>query len=423
MTTGGGRSPSVGESDLYNRCRMSVSLLSNFRAQLALLATLQALLLVNNVTLIAINGLAGFMLAEDKRFATLPVAGYVLGAAVFSMLAAQVMRRYGRRVGYTIGSLVAIGGALGAWYAVSIESLPLLVAATFVTGAYNAFGVSYRFAAADVADAYRPTMRARAISLVLAGGIVGGIVGPELAVITHTMLPMMFAGSYLTLAGFAILSMLLAQLLRLPPQIDSARQGPVRPLFTILRTPTCWVAILVAALSYGVMNLVMVSTPLAMEHGGHPFALAALVLEWHVIGMFAPGLVTGSLISRFGIVPVIISGCLLMAACTVVALTGVDLMQFLVALFLLGVGWNFMYTGATALLTTCYAPQEKNKVQGFNDFCVFSAMVTSSFSSGVLLHAEGWYLINALSLPFVLLALGSVLWLVRGTGWRLGRVA
>jgi MFS family permease len=401
---------------------MLASPLPTFRVQLALLATLQALLLVNNVTLIAINGLAGFMLVDDKRFATLPIAGYVLGAAVFSMLAAQVMKRHGRRVGYTIGSLVAIGGATGAWYAVSVESMTLLVAATFVTGAYNAFGASYRFAAADVADGYRPSMRARAISLVLAGGIAGGIVGPEVAKLTRTMLPTMFAGSYLALAGFALASLLLAQLLRLPPQVDAAPEGPVRPLSLILRTPTCWVAVLVAALSYGVMNLVMVSTPLAMEVCGLPFAMAALVLEWHVIGMFAPGLVTGSLIARFGVMPVIVAGCLLMALCTLIALSGVELMHFLSALFLLGVGWNFMYTGATTLLTTSYAPQEKNKVQGFNDACVFAVMVTSSFSSGALLHVEGWYLINALSLPFVLLALGAVLWLAREGGWDLGRV-
>jgi len=397
--------------------------LATYRVQLTLLATLQALLLVNNVTLIGINGLAGFMLADDKRLATLPVAGYVLGAAAFSMLAAQVMRRWGRRIGYTVGSLVGIAGAFAAWYAVSVESLGLLFLATFITGAYNAFGVSYRFAAADVADAYRPSSRARAISLVLAGGIVGGVVGPEVAKLTRTMLPMMFAGSYLALAGFALASLVLAQALRLPDRNPGPVVGPVRPLAQILRTPACWVAVLVAALSYGVMNLVMVSTPLAMDLCGHPFASAAMVLEWHVIGMFAPGLFTGSLIARHGIMPIIVTGCLLMVGCTIVALSGVDVVQFLVANFLLGVGWNFMYTGATALLTTSYQPQEKNKVQGFNDACVFLVMVSSSLSSGILLQTDGWQLVNLLSLPFVLLALGSVLWLARGIGWRVGRVA
>jgi MFS family permease len=399
--------------------------LATYQAQLGLLATLQALLLVNNVTLIAINGLAGFMLADDKRLATLPVAGYVLGAAVFSMLAAQVMRRWGRRAGYTVGSLIGIVGAFGAWYAVSVESIALLFAATFITGAYNAFGISYRFAAADVADAYRPSMRARAISLVLAGGIVGGIVGPEVAKLTRMALPMMFAGSYLALAGFALLSLVLSQGLRLPDGSRQAPSGPSRPLFEILRTPTCWVAVMVAALSYGVMNLIMVSTPLAMELCGHPFASAATVLEWHVIGMFAPGLFTGALIARHGIFPVIVAGCLLMLGCTVVALSGVDVVQFLVANFLLGVGWNFMYTGATTLLTTSYLPQEKNKVQGFNDACVFGVMVTSSLSSGLLLQVEGWQLVNLSSAPFIVVALGAVLWLVRvrGAAWRLGRVA
>jgi MFS family permease len=398
-------------------------ILETYRVQLSLLAALQALLLVNNVTLIAINGLAGFMLADDKRLATLPVAGYVLGAAVFSMIAAQVMRRWGRRVGYTVGSLVGIVGALGAWYAVSVESLALLFVATFITGAYNAFGVSYRFAAADVADAYQPSTRARAISLVLAGGIAGGIVGPEVAKLTRMALPMMFAGSYLALVGFAFLSLLLAQGLRLPDGSRQGPSGPSRPLFQILRTPACWVAVMVAALSYGVMNLIMVSTPLAMELCGHPFASAATVLEWHVIGMFAPGLLTGSLIARHGVFPVIVTGCLLMLGCTVVALSGVDVMQFLVANLLLGVGWNFMYTGATTLLTTGYQPQERNKVQGFNDACVFGVMVTSSLSSGLLLQVEGWRLVNVLSMPFVVLALVAVLWLARGAGWRLGRVA
>lgn len=397
--------------------------LATYRTQLALLAGLQALLLVNNATLIAINGLAGFMMVEDKRLATLPVAGYVLGGAVFSMLAAQVMKRFGRRGGYAVGSIVAFFGALGAWYAVRVDSIGLLVLATFITGAYNAFGASYRFAAADVAEHYQPSMKARAISLVLAGGIVGGVVGPEVAKYTRTMLPEMFSGSYLALAGFALLSLLVSRGLRLPTRPPVSISGPARPLREILKAPACWVAILVAALSYGVMNLIMVSTPLAMDVCGLPFSSAALVLEWHVIGMFAPGLITGSLITRYGIVPIIVAGCLLMVGCTVVALSGVDLMQFLIANFLLGVGWNFMYTGATTLLTTAYAPHEKNKVQGFNDACVFGVMVTSALSSGALLHVEGWYLVNGLSLPFVLVALVAVIWLTRSTGWRVGRVA
>jgi len=401
--------------------------LASMRGQVGLLAVLQALLLTNNVTLIAINGLAGATLATDLRLATLPVTGYVFGAAASSMFAARVMRLRGRRFGYTVGALFAIFGSLLAWYAVSERSLALLVVATFITGVYNAFGASYRFAAADAADAWQPSFRAKAISLVLAAGIVGGIVGPEVSKLTRDALPSLFAGSYLALVGFALLSLLLAQGLRLPESAASvaaaAAQGPARRLREVLAQPTARVAVLVSALSYGVMNLIMVSTPLAMQVCSHPYASAAWVLEWHVVGMFAPGLFTGSLIGRVGILPVIVAGCLLMLGCTAIALSGIELWHFTAALFLLGVGWNFMYTGATALLTTCYRPSEKNRVQGFNDACVFAVMVSSSLSSGALLHVQGWYIINAMSVPFVVVALAAVVWVTRSAGWRVGRLA
>jgi MFS family permease len=399
-------------------------MLSSLRAQLSLLAALQALLLTNNATLIVVNGLAGFSIADNKLLATLPVTGYVLGGALWAMPAAALMNRIGRRAGYTIGSLVAFAGTLLAWYAMTQKSLPLLCFATFVCGVYNAFGASLRFAAADVAEAYRPSFKARAISLVLAGGIAGGVIGPEVSKWSQGLLEMRFAGSYLVLAGFALASLVLVQLLRLPSTAHAAAGGPPpRPLREILRHPACWIAIVTTALGYGVMNLLMVATPLAMEVCRHPFASAAFVIEWHVIGMFAPGLVTGSLIARFGVLPVIVAGCLLMLACVAIALSGVDLMQFLSALFLLGVGWNFMYTGGTTLLTSSYRPSEKMRVQGFTDFCVFSVMITSSASSGALLHVNGWSVLNALSLPFVLLVLALVVWLGLRNGWSAGRVS
>src|SRR5690606_16412940 len=399
-------------------------MLATLRSQVGLLALMQALLLTNNVTLTAVNGLAGLQLADNKLLATLPVTGYVLGGALWSMPAAAFMRRYGRRAGYTVGSVAAMGGALLAWHAMTLGSLALLCAATFASGLYNAFGASLRFAAADVSDAYRPGFRARAISLVLAGGIAGGVIGPEISKWSREWLPTQFAGTYLTLVGFAFASLLLAQLLRLgaPAQAGAAAAGAAaRPLGDILRQPACWVAILCAALSYGVMNLLMVATPLAMQVCSHPYASAALVIEWHVIGMFAPGLVTGSLIGRFGVLPIIVVGCLLMLGCVAIALSGVELMHFVAALILLGVGWNFMYTGATALLTSAYRSAEKNKVQGFMDLCVFTTMITSSASSGALLFVNGWSILNLLSLPFVLLVLGAVIWLAGRNGWALGR--
>ena len=389
--------------------------------QVGLLAALQALLLTNNVTLIAVNGLAGATLAADPVYATLPVTGYVTGAAATSMLAARVMRLRGRRYGYTVGALAAIAGSLLAWWAVSIGSLPMLVVATFVTGLYNAFGVSYRFAAADAADAWQPSFKARAISLVLAAGIVGGVVGPELSKVTREWLPTLFSGSYLALTVFAVLSLIAVQWLHLPESKQSVAQGPARPLRQILAQPNAWIAVLVAALAYGVMNLIMVSTPLAMKVCGQPYSAAARVLEWHVIGMFVPGLFTGSLIGAVGVVPVMLAGCLLMLLSAAVALSGLEIWHFTVALFALGVGWNFMYTGATTLLTTSYQPSEKNRVQGFNDACVFAVMVTSSFSSGALLHIQGWNTLNQLSVPIVLIALIVTLVASRSVGWRFGR--
>ena len=397
-------------------------MLATLRFQVGLLALMQALLLTNNVTLIAVNGLAGLQLADNKLLATLPVTGYVLGGALWSMPAAAFMRRYGRRAGYTVGSIAAMGGALLAWHAMTLGSLALLCAATFASGLYNAFGASLRFAAADVADTYRPDFRARAMSLVLTGGIAGGVLGPEISKWSRGWLPTQFAGTYLTLVGFALGSLLLAQLLRLRRPPLAGVVGDARPLGEILRQPACWVAIVCAALSYGVMNLLMVATPLAMQVCSHPYASAALVIEWHVIGMFAPGLATGSLIGRFGVLPVIVSGCLLMLGCVAIALSGVELAHFVAALVLLGIGWNFMYTGASTLLTSAYRPAEKNKVQGFMDLCVFTVMITSSASSGALLFVNGWSILNLLSLPFVLVVLGAVAWLAGRSGWALGRV-
>ena len=397
-------------------------MLASLRNQIGLLAFLQALLLTNNATLIAVNGLAGFTIADNKLLATLPVTGYVLGGALWAMPAAALMNRLGRRAGYTIGSIVAMAGSLLAWHAMTQKSLVMLCFATFVCGLYNAFGASLRFAAADVADAYRPSFRSKAISLVLAGGIAGGVVGPEVSKWSRGWLPTQYSGTYLTLVGFALLSLLLAQLLRLPSREQVAATGPQRALGEILRQPACWFAIFCAAAGYGVMNLLMVATPLAMEVCRHPYAAAAMVIQWHVIGMFAPGLVTGSLIARFGILPVIVTGCVLMLACVAVALSGLDLMQFMAALILLGVGWNFMYTGGTALLTTTYRPAERMRVQGFMDFCVFTTMITSSASSGALLYVNGWSVLHMLSLPFIVLVLGVVIWLGSRIGWRAGRV-
>lgn len=391
--------------------------------QIGLLATMQAMLLIVNVSLVAINGLVGFALADNKLLATLPVTGYVLGAAVWAMPAAALMGRLGRRRGYTIGAIVMVFGAGLAGFAVHAANLWLLCFATFICGSFNAFGISYRFAAADVADAYRPGFRAKAISLVLAGGIAGGVVGPTLAGWSRGWLPTQYMGTYLALGALALVSLALAQLLHVPEPAVAPVLGPARPLREVLRPATPRIAILCCAISYGVMNLLMVATPLAMQAHHHPFVATAMVLKWHVIGMYAPGFVTGALIARWGVLPVIAAGGLLLLGSVAAALTGTGVQEFVVALILLGVGWNFMYTGGTMLLTYEYGAGEKNRAQGFMDACVFLTMVTSSASSGALLIADGWHLLNLVALPFVLIGLFAVVWLARRRGWNLERGA
>jgi len=374
-----------------------------------LLAAAQGLFLTNNVTLIAINGLVGLNLAPLGWMATLPVMGYVVGGALSTGLVARTQQRWGRKVSFQLGLLVALLSALvGAW-AVADRNFWLLVAATVVAGYYSANGQLYRFAAAELA---LPAFREKAVSLVLAGGLLGAVLGPNLASRTRTMTEVPFMGAYLALAAVALLSMAVMAFLRFPPMppkpVDA--DGKVqtgRPLAQIMKQPVFIVAAGAAALSYGVMNLLMAATPLAMQVCGFPFDDAALVLEWHVIGMFAPGFFTGHLIKRFGVLTVMGVGTVLNAVCIAVALSGQDLHQFLVALFLLGVGWNFLFTGSTTLALQAYRPEEKDRAQAAINFCVFATMAFTSFASGALVTTQGWTLLNAGSLlPVALMGLG-----------------
>jgi MFS family permease len=375
-----------------------------------LLAACQALLLINNVIFISLNGLAGFMLAANKALATLPVTGYVVGGALWAVPASYFMKRYGRRAGFSFGSLMGIAGAGVCAAAVYAHSFALLCTGTLITGAYSAFAIQYRFAAADMAPA---DFRAKAISLVLAGGIVGGIIGPESSKLTKDLFAVPFMGSYLSLMVCGLLSMAIIQFLRIPnPKIEPTA-APRRPLGEIVRQPAFMVAVLAAALGYGVMNLLMTATPLAMGHEQHPFSAAAFVIEWHVIGMYAPGFFTGNLIKRFGVLRIMAAGVALNFVCVAIALSGHEVMHFWWALFLLGVGWNFLYVGGTTLLTETYRPEERAKVQGINDSCVFATMAVSSFSSGLLLHADGWTMLNRISLVPLALLLTALIWMAR----------
>lgn len=372
-----------------------------------LLALCQGLFLTNNVTFIAINGLVGFALAPYGWMATLPVMGYVVGGAMSTALVARTQSRFGRKVSFQIGLAVAVFSALlGAW-GVAEKQFWVVVATTVIAGYYSANGQLYRFAAAELVPA---PMREKAVSMVMAGGLIGAVAGPNLAAKSRTLLEVPFAGAYVALAVVAVLAMVLMSLVQFPehqPPKPGASTG--RPMREIARQPIFIVACGSAALSFGVMNLLMAATPLAMQQCGLNFDDAAFVLEWHVIGMFAPGFFTGHLIKRFGTPTVMWAGIALTLGCIAIALSGQDLHQFAIALFLLGVGWNFLFTGSTTLSLGAYRPEERDRAQGAINFTVFALTAITSFASGALITTQGWTLLNWGSLvPVVLMALGLV---------------
>ena len=380
--------------------------------QISLLAICQALLYVNNVTLISINGLAGLTLSPTPLFATLPITAYIVGSALTTVPASLAMARWGRRAGFMFGTAMAVVGTSTAALGMTTGSFLLLCLGTFLTGIYNAFAQYLRFAAVDVADAYDPTLRERAIAWVLAGGIAGGLIGPELSKVTVGLLPVMFAASYLVLAGVALVAGTVASRLVIPQHVVSATSAAARPLPAIASQPAFVVAVMVAAVSYGGMNLLMTATPLAMKVCGFGYPEAADVIKWHVVAMFAPGFFTGNLIRRFGVLKVMLAGCALMFLTVGIAHAGLTYWHFWFALFALGVGWNFMFVAATTLLTTTYTPAEKAKVQGVNDLTVFITMISSSAASGALVSTSGWTDLNLYALPALVLATAGTVYLM-----------
>lgn len=378
---------------------------------LVLLIICQGLFLTNNVTFIAINGLVGLSLAPISWMATLPVMGYVVGGAFSTSIVAKSQNYFGSKLSFQLGLLVAMLSALLCAYAAVSKNFWLLIVGTFIAGYYSANGQLYRFAAAELTDLKQ---RDKAVSWVLAGGILGAVIGPNLASWTRDLFDTAFLGAYLTLSIAGFIGIFVMQFIHFPQELKTQHSlSDGRPLSVILRQPVFVVAIIGAALGYGVMNLLMAATPLAMQICGLPFSDTALVLEWHVIGMFAPGFFTGSLIQRFGTLKIMGVGVLLNFSCIAIALTGTDLHQFFVALFLLGVGWNFLFTGATSLAMTAYQPSERDKAQAAINFFVFGTMAFSSFGSGALITSQGWNILNFGSLLPVLVSGLAIFWLAR----------
>jgi MFS family permease len=380
------------------------------KRNVGLLAACQALLFTNNSTLIAINGLAGLALAPYAGLATLPVTCWVLGGAIATMPASFHMKRVGRQRGLSSGTLWGIGGALVSAAAIWLQSFWLLCLGTLVWGAYNAYGQYYRFAAADIAT---PDFRPTAISLVLAGGLVGGILGPTTSRFTVDLVGPKFMGAYLALILFALATLLLLRFVRIPTPTASERAATGRPLRVIAAQPRFVVAVLAAAIGYGVMNFLMTSTPIAMQVCGHPYGAAAFVISSHVVAMFAPSFVTGRLIRMIGVLPLMFVGAALNLLCIGIALAGVAVANFWWSLVLLGVGWNFLYIGGTTLLTETYRPEERAKAQGLNDQMIFIVMAISSFTSGMTVTAAGWERVNLLALPLVAVVAAMIAWF----GW------
>jgi len=360
--------------------------------------------------IVSMAGLAGFyLLGDDKSLATLPVTFYILGIAAGSYPAAMIMRRIGRRPGFQAGAVVTMaGGALSA-YGVIVSDFWLLCLGTGLTGMGNSFVQQYRFAAADTAsDAFRP----KAISWVLAGGVITGVVGPQIVIFTKDALdPIPFAGAFLALIVLGAAGLVILSFLRIPKPAPVEAGGGGRPLMEIVSQSRFVVSVICAIASYGLMSLVMTATPLAMVACDHSQTDATLGIQWHVIAMFAPSFFTGALIARFGHVRVIAAGLVLLAGCGVVALNGLTLAHFWVALVLLGVGWNLGFIGATAMLTETYYPEERARVQGLNDFLVFGFQAFASLMSGAMLNAYGWSAVNIVIFPVVVLCFALLAWL------------
>lgn len=377
-----------------------------YRRNLALLVLLQALTTTNAVALATVNALAGLAIAPDKQLATLPVTSFVIGGALSTFGASMLMARVGRRAGFAGGISCGIVGAAICSFAAHTERFWWLCFGSAVLGIYGAFGQYYRFAAADVSP---PDLRSRSISWVLAAGVLGAVIGPEGMKLTKDATSVPFVGAYLSLVALGMIALLIVAWLRIDAKQLEKNNLSVRGLVLLLKRPDVALAVGSAVVGYAVMLFLMTATPLAMAHHSHPFDDTALVIEWHVLGMFAPSFVTGSLIKRLGVIRIINAGALLMLVCAFINQHGTTLTHFWTALVSLGVGWNFMFVGGTTLLTEACREEEKALAQGFNEVLVYASNATASLTAGVLLFRLGWQNLNEWVLPFpIVIMLGAV---------------
>ena len=375
----------------------------------------QAILGSQMPMIFTIGGLAGQTLAPNPCYATLPISLIVLGSMLAANPLSMIMQRYGRRVGFFVGALGgALGGAVGA-YGLYLHSFEVFLIGSLLTGIYMSAQGFYRFAAADTAsEAFRP----KAISYVMAGGLASALIGPQLVKVTAQSMAVPFMGTYLAIIVINVLGSALFLALNIPKPEPRSADAPIgRSRWEIMKTPTVAVAMICAMVSYALMNLVMTSTPLAVVGCGFEQNTAADVVSAHVLAMFIPSFFTGHLIARFGTTKIVAAGLFILACAGAVALQGVNVENFFLALILLGVGWNFGFIGATTMLASAHNPEEKGIVQGMNDFFVFGGVTVASLSSGGLMNCsggspvEGWTAVNIAMVPFLTLAGGALIWL------------
>nr|WP_257021970.1 MFS transporter [Pigmentiphaga litoralis] len=387
------------------------------RRNLHLLVAAQSLGGASAPIIISLGGLVGQMLSTNPALSTLPVSLYNLGVALSTIPAALIMRRMGRRMAYLLGAMLGLVSGLIAAWGIARSDFMMFCVGTTMAGFYGACVQSYRFAAADMAA---PAWRPQAISRVMVGGLIAAVIGPQVVIWTRDALPAApFAGSFFGQAALALLAVPLIAMLRIPPPAAVTTSGSGRPLSEIAMTPKFMVAVTAGVVTFGLMSFVMTAAPIAMVGCGHTVGEAALGIQWHVLAMFAPSLFTGRLIAAIGKYAMTALGLVLIAAAALMSLGGLDLFNFWGGLVLLGVGWNFGFIGATSVVTDCYRPEERAKVQALNDFLVFGTVALSSFSSGRMLGAAGWDAINLMMFPLV----AVVLVMLGGLRWHEMRVA
>ena len=384
---------------------------AGFRRNLTVLILAQSLGAASGPIVISLGGLVGQDLATDPALATLPVSIYNLGLALGTVPAAWIMRQYGRRSGYLLGAMIGVLSGLVAAGAISFGAFIFFCLGTFLAGLYASYVQSYRFAAADGREG---ADRGRAISWVMVGGLIAAIIGPQLVIATRDAVPgVPFAGSFLSQAALALIAFFVLTRLRgrqpaATAQTSSDDGG--RTVLQLLASPKYMLGVAAGVVSYGLMSFVMTAAPLAMVGCGHSIDHAAWGIQWHVLAMFAPSLVTGKLIARFGKEKVTAAGLIIIGISGAVALTGLDLRHFFISLILLGIGWNFGFIGATAMVAAAHTEAERGRAQGLNDFAVFGTVAALSFFSGALMQASGWHLINLLMFPFIAVVLAPLVW-------------